>query len=283
MNNPAVFLLAFMIGLIGLPANVTAQIEPVPLFPISPITSYANYPVNELNRAHRQELTGQFEVALLTYNSALAFQPEWVPALAARAELLYRLGRDAEARRDHLRAQRTNATATNFFLSRGPNGLLPFLALYPHDWYAERYGFDEDLGLPGGDPVTPEAYFTHQYFRIIGATDTAVAVRFLQQKVERNVMASKQLLDELPRDYNSAVKSMLKGNLAMLNHDYPEAIELYNAAESQTIANWPEVFYNRGLGRILMQDYMNGCADLSRAARSGYAPAATMHVSLCDL
>lgn len=274
---------SLLVLFVGGAATLSAQVEPVPLFPVSPITSYSNFPVNELNRAHRQELTGQFEVALLTYNSALAFQPDWVPALAARAELLFRLGRDAEARRDQLRAQRVNATATNFFLSRGPNGMLPFLALYPHDWYAEKYGFDRDLGLPGGAPVTPEAYFTRQVFRITGATDTSTAVRFLKHKIERNVNESRRLLNDLPRDYNSAVKSMLRGNLAMLNHDYAGAIELYNASENQTIANWPEVNYNRGLAHILLQNYVQGCADLSDAARSGFTPAATMHISLCDL
>ncbi|MEL7160778.1 MAG: hypothetical protein AAFN92_08470, partial [Bacteroidota bacterium] len=173
--------------------------------------------------------------------------------------------------------------ATAFFLARGHNGLLPFLALYPQEWYAENYGFTGELDLPDGEPLTPQDYFTHQYFRITNAADTALAVQLLREKVDQNMLATEALLDELPRGYNPAVTQMLEANLAMLNHDYSAAVSLYGDAATKNTTDWPEITYNRGLGYILLHDYVNGCADLSQAARSGFAPAATMFGSLCNL
>jgi len=45
---------------------------------------------------------------------------------------------------------------------------------------------------------------------------------------------------------------------------------------------WPELHYNRGLGYILMHNYMNGCEDLALAAKKGFGTAAIMRQSLCD-
>ncbi|MEO0734841.1 MAG: hypothetical protein AAFZ52_18535, partial [Bacteroidota bacterium] len=125
--------------------------------------------------------------------------------------------------------------------------------------------------------------FDQQYRDITGAVDTALAVRLLREKVEQNVIATEALLEELPRDYNPAVKQMLEANLYMLNHDYREAVNLYTDAQAKQVAKWPELTYNRGLGYILLHEYVNGCADLSEAARSGFAPAVTMYGSLCNL
>ncbi|MEM1357473.1 MAG: hypothetical protein AAGF89_04705 [Bacteroidota bacterium] len=260
---------------------VVGQVSELPLMPSSGITSYGNLPVAELNRAHRQQLTGQFEVALMTYNSALAFQPNWVPALTARAALYYRLGRELEAKRDELLAARQNPEATALFLAKGHNALLPFLALYPQDWYAEHYGFTGEVNLPG-EVNTSQSYFTYQYVHITEAPDTALAVKMLQQKLDHDILASQRSLEELPRDYNPTVRKMLEANLAMLNHDYPAAINLYTDAELNSTVKWPELKYNRGLGYILMHNYMNGCQDLSASARAGFAPAATMFSGLCN-
>lgn len=271
-----------ILGVILLQFPAKGQVQDGSPLPAGAITSFSNFPVNELNRAYRQQRSGQFEDALLTYNSTLAFQPDWVPALTARAELLYRLGRQLEAERDHLAALRTNPTATAFFLARGRNGLLPFLALYPHDWYAENYGFDEAIDQTD-DISTPEAFFAYQHLRVMGSSDTAQAVQFLRDKIDQNVGAANRLLRDLPRNYNPSVKFMLEGNLALLNHNYDAAKELYTKAHDRNGANWPEIRYNRGLTYILMHKYVDGCTDLRRSAEDGFTPAATMYRSLCDL
>jgi tetratricopeptide (TPR) repeat protein len=269
---PSLFLLS-----VFLPAQVTE----LALMPASGMTSYGNLPISQLNRAHREQLTGQFEVALMTYNSALAWQPDWVPALAARAELLQRLGRDLEAQRDRMQAARQNPNATAFFLAKGRHGLLPFLALYPREWFDAQY----DLTLPVGISLTPATmrdYFNDQYESIVNAPDTALAVRALRQKITQNFSAYRQTMEELPRDYNPAVRKILNANMAMLNHDYAAAVNGYTDAALKDGVTWPELYYNRGLGSILLHDYMNGCQDLARAAKADYGPASVMFGSLCN-
>lgn len=261
--------------------SMKAQVTELPLMPASGITSYGNLPVGQLNRAHRQQLTGQFELALLTYNSALAWQPDWVPALAARSTLLNRLGRSLEAQRDQMTASRQNPTATAFFLAKGRNGLMPFLALYPQEWYQRNYGFPGKEQEKTAETGT-QAYFYEQYMNIINAPDTALAVRALQQKVDQDVIASRRSLEALPRNYNHGVRQMLMANLAMLNHEYADAINLYTDAALKNGVNWPELYYNRGLGYILVNNYMGGCQDLSRAAQDGFRPAAVMLDCLCN-
>jgi len=259
---------------------LTAQVTELALLPASGIKSYGNLPVAQLNRAYREQLTGQFEVALLTYNSALAWQPDWVPALAARSELLHRLGRTLEAQRDRQQAARQNPNATAFFLAKGRNGLMPFLALYPRDWYRLNYGLDA-TDKDGKEPATPQEYFYDQYLSIINAPDTALAVLALQQKVGHEVLDSRETLAELPRTYNHGVRLM--ANLAMLNHNYADAVNLYTDASLKNGVEWPELHYNRGLGFILMQNYMSGCEDLSHAAKDDFGPAVVMYKSLCNL
>lgn len=279
MHHLRQLFLLLVLVVFALPA--TAQVEKMPLMPSSGFTSYGNLPIAELNRAHRQQLTGQFENALLTYSSALAYQPSWVPALTARATLYKRLGRSLEARKDQLEANRMNPLATSFFMAKGHNALLPFLALYPHDWFAEQYGFGDAVDLPA-DINTPQAYFTEQYFEIMAGPEESKAVQVLRQKVNQEIMATQRALDDLPRDYNRGVRRMLEANLALLNHDYTAAINLYSDAEHKHGADWPELYYNRGLGYILQFNYMNGCDDLSKASREGFAPAKAMLSSLCN-
>lgn len=262
-------------------AETSAQVEKMPLMPASGITSYGNLPVAELNRAHRQQLTGQFENALLTYNSALAYQPNWIPALTARAVLYQRLGRALEAQRDRQSANRMDPLATSFFMAKGNNALLPFLALYPQEWFAKKYGFGDSTDLPG-ETNTPQAYFTEQYFEIMAGPEDVTVIKLLRNKLNQEIIATQRTLEELPRNYHKGVRRMLEGNLAMLNQDFPAAINLYTDAELKHGADWPELHYNRGLGYILQLNYMSGCQDLTTASRAGFPPAKAMLTSLCN-
>lgn len=276
-NSRLILLLSVLLS----PLLLTGQVTELPMMPASGITSYGNLPVAQLNRAHRQQLTGQFELALLTYNSALAWQPDWVPVLAARSTLLYRLGRNLEAQKDRLHAERQNPTATAFFLAKGRNGLMPFIALYPRDWYQAKYGLTNEVSFIS-NTASPSAYFYQQYTSIINAPDTALAVLALRQKVEQDINASRRTLESLPKTYHQGVRKMLLANLALLNHDYAEAINLYTDASLNNAVVWPELHYNRGLSYILLNNYMSGCEDLSRSARDGFEPGAVMYQSLCN-
>jgi len=263
-----------------LPFHLGAQLTKRPMLPATGIKSYGNLPVGELNRAHREQLAGQFEIALLTYNSALAWQPDWVPALAARSELLYRMGRPMEARKDRNQAERQNPNATAFYLAKGRNGLMPFLALYPKTWYQENYGIQQAEETP--EESSFRQFFHEQYLAVTSAPDTALAVRVVRQKLDFDIRSAYQSLDELPRAYNEGVRQMLLGNLSMLNHNYREAVNLYTEAETKGNVDWPELRYNRGLGYILLHNYMGGCDDLFSASQEGFRPAAVMYDSLCN-
>lgn len=109
-----------------------------------------------------------------------------------------------------------------------------------------------------------------------------MAVVALQQKVDQDVLAARRTLNALPDTYNQGVKKMLLANLSMLNHDYVAAINLYTDAQLKDAVDWPELQYNRGLGYILVNDYMSGCNDLKQAAREGFKPASVMFESLCN-
>lgn len=280
MQTLRLYLLLFSIFLLDA-APVKAQANTLPMLPSSAMRSYRNLPVAQLNLGHRQQLTGQFEQALLTYNGALAWQADWIPALTARATLYQRLGRNLEAERDRANAERQDPYATAFFMAKGRGALLPFLALYPQEWYQNNYGFNPAENT-FGPPNTPQAYFTSQYLSIQNTEATEPAVVALQHKVLQDVPASRRALLDLPRDYNTSVVDMFYGNLAMLEHDYDKAVAHYNNALLTNTVNWPELYYNRGLGNILLHNYMNGCADLSTSAQAGFAPAQVMLNSLCN-
>lgn len=275
------YLPQFIVALVifGLPNVLSAQTTKLALLPNTAMTNYDYLPVAQLNQAHREMLSGRFEEALMTYDAALAWQPDWVPALTARATLLNRLGRSLEAQKDRQKAIRMNPEATAFFLSKGQLSLMPYLALYPHNYYANKYGIEEPVGKDG---ESPRDYFYNQYNSITEAADTSLAVRALQLKVSRDVLASRRSVEALPRGYTGAVRSMLLGNLSMLNHDYPAAINLYTEAMLTDGADWPELYYNRGLGYVLLNIYANGCADLREAAKSDYEPAKVMLDCLCN-
>jgi hypothetical protein len=79
-----------------------------------------------------------------------------------------------------------------------------------------------------------------------------------------------------------ALVPMLRANLRLANHDYLAAIALYNEALSQYGMDWPELYYNRGVAYVLLNNYANGCADLSFSAESGFVPANALYRDLCN-
>lgn len=244
---------------------------------------YVDWPVYQLARAQQQQNVGNFESALQFYDEALAMQPGWIPALAGRAEMLYRLGRRAEADRSHHQAFRTNPTATAFYLARRNKGLLSFLALYPSDWYARRYRFASAPGPFLDDAFALEDFFVRQTEEITAAAaDSSVAVRALLTKMNYNVAETERLLESLPRDYNPAVREMLGANLAMLRYRFQDAVEGYGRGMNAADGRYPELRYNRGLAYILLYNYDAGCADLRSAANDGYSPARVMYNRLCE-
>lgn len=279
--RPIHLALLLLLGLVGsLPAAAQFNRPFSAGQPGSPPAARFNSPeTGLLNRAARQSRDGFTEEALLSFDAALAARPNWLPALIGKANLLRRLGRDAQARQIMNQANSIDPLATGFLAARGRNGLLPYLALYPHNQVPMPELTDRELA-----DFSEADYFTQQMRTIMGLPDTAELSRFLRAKVAGDRIASIDELHELMR-YRVIPEDlgfMLEGNLDMLNHDYLGAVAAYNQALDFHLTPWPEISYNRGLAFILLDNYDNGCAELRYAARQGFDPAEKMLGSLCN-
>lgn len=252
-----------------------------------PYQNYAGRQVYNLTQAQQFLRNGQWEQAILTFDIALAQQPDWVPALVGRSNALQAVGRELEARRDRELALRLNRTAAEVLLARGRQQPLRFLALYPEAWLLE-HGFQPGASLRPGRPhvalVGQFDYFDFQTDRIRSAPDSCRVTQAIRYKLTGNYNNAENLL--LDHGQSNAVDRalipMLRANLRLAGHDYLAAIALYNQALRQYGVDWPELYYNRGLAYVLLNNYGNGCSDLSLSAESGFVPAAEMYRDLCN-
>ncbi|NJC26229.1 tetratricopeptide repeat protein [Neolewinella antarctica] len=246
-------------------------------------TTYLDLPLGELNLAQRQWQSGQMERALITYTGALAWQANWVPPLIQRANLLMKMGRKAEAQKDIMQANRINPRATEFFLAEGKGNVAPYLALYPGEYFRQTYAVTDAEPSPR-DATSVSDFRTAQHRTIAGNDSVSTAVQAVRHKLDQDLSASERKIDDLPRDYPQAVRAMLLGNLEFMGRNYNDAIVLYSAALAVNVEKWPELYYNRGLAHILMNDYVSGCQDLKEAERSDELQLAkTMYDCLCNL
>ncbi len=232
-----------------------------------------------LQRASRQIRDGFTEQAILSYDAALGQRPNFLPAMVGKANLLRRLGREAEARTLMNKANGIDPLATGLLSARGRNGLLGYLALYPRSEVPIPEMNEAELAA-----FSEADYFTRQMRTILSLSDTTALSKVLKAKVAGNRAASIQELHGLMRYHVIAedVGFMVEGNLDMLNHDYLGAVAAYNQALDFHLTPWPEISYNRGLAFILLENYSNGCAELRYAAQQGFDPAVGMFDSLCN-
>jgi len=244
-----------------------------------PSTLFNGPEIALLGQAARQMRLNVNEETLLLYDAALGHRPDWLPAMVGKANLLRRLGRNAEATRLMQRAAAQDPLAAGFLSARGRNALLPYVALYPMSEVGVPL---EENGITSNFNETD--YFTQQIRGILNLPDSVGLNRVLKAKVAGDRMASIQELHGLMQDHviPEDLGFMLEGNLDMLNHDYLGAIAAYNQALDFHLTPWPEISYNRGLAFILVDNYTNGCAELRYAARQGFEPAERMLGSLCN-
>lgn len=252
-----------------------------------PYQNYAGQQVYNLTRAQQFLRNGQWEQAILTFDIALAQQPFWVPALVGRSNVLQLVGRELEAERDRELALRLNRTATQVLLARGRQQPIRFLALYPEEWMRD-YGFEPGASLRPGRPHAAFAgnfdYFNFQSDRIRAAPDSCQVTQAIRYKLSGEyAYAENLLLDQT--DYGTedrALIPMLRANLRLANHDYLAAIALYNEALREYGEDWPELYYNRGVAYVLLNNYTNGCTDLARSMEAGFVPATELFQSMCN-
>ncbi|MEL6355486.1 MAG: tetratricopeptide repeat protein, partial [Bacteroidota bacterium] len=153
--------------------------------------------VGLLNLANRQMRSGRLEEAIMSYNAALAQQPNWVPALVGRAGVLTRVGRHLEAQKDLILANRINPTATDLLFTNNSSELLFFLALYPATEWPAVQGATNSGTLTSSDPnFSYIDYFQSQYDWIAALPDSLIYAPVLRNKVSRDLTQASQILNE---------------------------------------------------------------------------------------
>lgn len=229
-------------------------------------------PVRDMRGAEVMLQWGQSEDAVLAYDAILAQRPGWVPALVGRASLLARLGRSEQAKRDMQTARQISPTATDFYTAGSRYGLITFIALYPRQWLDGKFGTDE---LPSTRTQSDERVL------LAGLADRDDPdLLLLRAKLTgSSVQLDDRLRQTLDRRADAWSDFML-GNLALVKQDYLNAVRFYNDAFSAG-ADWPEMYYNRGIAEILQYAYAQGCADLAVSHQGGYAPGLALHSALC--
>ena len=255
-----------------------AQVDRPPL-PPTQHADVANLPVMEIAQTRMLVRFGQMEEALFSFDAMLARHPDWIPALTERAYLLQLLGRDTEASRDYARAQRLNPVAAQFYSARGSFSLLPFIALYPDEWFDGHFPRSGNV-LGTGLETTLVTFQRRQAAQLDALTNIDGSIEFLRRKQRGENFALDEALSRSLEDQSLQWAALMRGNLALLRQDFQAAIQYFDQAELSG-ANWPELYYNRGLTSILLNNYATGCSDLQRSYSLGFTAGETMLRNLC--
>lgn len=187
---------------------------------------------------------GQFELAILKYDEALAWDPYDVELLIRRAELKYRIGRFTEARQDYALANRINPYLADLFNANNPMRRLELIA------------FD-----------------ISQYYEV---EDTENSIQVLQnqsidKKMQGDILGALQDIEQAI--YNSPVEvaalHKIRGNLNLLLGHYFEAEADYTEA-LRIEPDFLEAQYNRGIARVLGNKRQDACMDFLEVQRNGY-------------
>ncbi len=241
--------------------------------------TYSGQFVGQLNRAEQHLRGGDFELALIAYDAALAERPNWLPAVLGKVATLQRVGRNKEAQTYLSQASRIDPVSAGFFLSRESDRLLTYLALYPDDWMA-RYRDD----FTNFTRERSEDFFNRQLAEIKNLPDSNRVYEALRLKIAGQRQAAYTSLrnEEEDRTLDPALVNLVRGNLLLLDNDRLGAIASYTRALEGNIAVAPEIRYNRGLAYILNNNYQDGCEDLRQSSAGGFEPAGAMLGGLCD-
>ncbi|PPK88916.1 hypothetical protein CLV84_1890 [Neolewinella xylanilytica] len=275
MASHLVFLVTTLI--LSFSSGIDGQSD-APVMPVRTHATVAGLPLGQMAETELLIRAGRVDEAVALFDAMLAQQPDWVPALTARANLLHRLGRATEARRDQDRAMQLNPIAARFYGAKRNFSLLPFIALYPADWFDGRYYPGQSSTRPAQTP-SPTEYRAERVRHLdVDAHDPIIT--FLRMKATGDEGVLRLSAHGFAIDQSEPWRAMMMGNLALLRQDLYQALQYYNDAELSG-GNWPELRYNRGLVEILLNNLTNGCADLQSSQQAGYPPALEMLTGLC--
>jgi tetratricopeptide (TPR) repeat protein len=187
---------------------------------------------------------GQFELAIIKYDEALAWDPYDVELLIRRGELKYRIGRFTEARQDYALANRINPYLADLFNANNPLRRLELIAFDMSEYYQ------------------------------VESSENSVQVlqnQSIDKKMQGDILGALEDIEQAI--YNSPVKLAplykIRGNLHLLlgNHyeaeaDYTEALRIQ--------PDFLEAQYNRGIARVLGNKRQDACMDFMEVHRNGY-------------
>ena len=187
---------------------------------------------------------GQFELAIVKYDEALAWDPYDVELLIRRAELKYRIGRFTEARQDYAKANQINPYLADLFNANNPMRRLELIAFD----MSKCYTFED--------------------------TENDVQIlknQSIDKKMQGDILGALQDIEQAI--YNSPVELAplykIRGNLNLLLGNYFEAEADYTEALNIQ-PDFLEAQYNRGIARVLGNKRHDACMDFLEVHRNGY-------------
>lgn len=199
---------------------------------------------------------GQFELAIMTYDEILAWDPYDVEFLIRRAELKYRIGRVTEAKQDYVLAHRINPYLASLFNANSPMQRLELLA------------FD-----------------VSQYYKLEGNQNSIQVLQnqSIDKKMRGDILGALKDIELAIRNADKELAPLYKirGNLYLLLGKYYEAEADYTEA-LQLQPELLEAQYNRGIARVLGNKRQDACMDFITLYRNGYATSLDPVHHLCS-
>ncbi|MEM6396269.1 MAG: hypothetical protein AAF741_07975 [Bacteroidota bacterium] len=264
---------------------------------------YNTAKILQLQEAYQAMRAGQWILSEQRYEATLVNNPDWVPGLVGMANLMNRTGRATEARQYLDRAIRVDAVAAEFLMLNNPADLIRFIALYPSNVDMEVLSRLPQVGTQpdelrvstaasgtfinnanNNDDIDQFNYFEPGMLAINDLPEDDIYYQTLKLFVNSDMIGAKRLLRSPTDTYadEPSLYSFTLGNLAMLNGQYVMAMDHYDRTKLRLSQDWPEAQYNRGLAKIKVNVYDQGCRFLQQAAAQDYLPAEHMLKSLCS-
>ncbi|MEZ4984334.1 MAG: hypothetical protein R2795_04745 [Saprospiraceae bacterium] len=193
---------------------------------------------------------GKWEEAILAYDNAVVHLPEWSVPYIKRSVAKARMGRQQEAKQDLHKANQLSQFGALLYNELYPIGKYRLMAV--------------SIGHAKGNH--PEKM-----------SDIA-SLKQKGQFTNASVLI-KQLFNS--RQIDDTSYAFLYGNLHLLQNQQLEAIAYYDWLLDR--GEEASVLHNRGLAKLMIYNFADGCHDLERASQLGHQPSAEQYSAFCNM
>lgn len=203
--------------------------------------------------------SGFLDEALLVLDEAIAEHPFLVEIYLKRANLLAKMGRIQESKRELDRAKKMNVYVSNIF---GPN---------------RRYFKKQLIGID--TTIFNEIIYNDLY---LSAEEKLLLRYAMLEKMNGNLGSAMAYVEELESisDYNTPLTSAISGNIHLLLGDYNNAIQAYSIA-IEDFPNLSNLYYNRGVAKLFTYNRSSACEDLRKSDLLGHPQSQTELKHFC--